>query len=172
MRSARSPTSLSRVLLGSLFRNAIRSILATLAELGLMGLGVVAAALALYLAIRWFQRQAFIRQLRMDRISVDELADMMKTALPPVILDVRPSAARLRDGIIPGALSAHPEDIHPSIEGFPRDREIIIYCSCPNEASAAIAAQHLRRAGFRKIRPLLGGIDAWAQAGHRIELAA
>jgi rhodanese-related sulfurtransferase len=39
------------------------------------------------------------------------------------------------------------------------DDEIVIYCDCPNEASAAIAAKHLKQEGFRKIRPLLGGLD-------------
>jgi membrane protein DedA with SNARE-associated domain/rhodanese-related sulfurtransferase len=160
------------VALGALFHNAIRSVLDTLAELGKVGLSLVVLALVLYLAARWVQRQLFIRQLRMDRISVDELAAMLDGGETPIILDVRPSAVRLRDGIIPGALSAHPEDSHPSLETLARDREIVIYCACPNEASAAIAAQHLRRAGFRKIRPLLGGVDAWQQAGHRIELAA
>jgi rhodanese-related sulfurtransferase len=32
-----------------------------------------------------------------------------------------------------------------------------------------MAARHLKRAGYRKIRPLLGGIDAWASAGRPIE---
>jgi rhodanese-related sulfurtransferase len=54
---------------------------------------------------------------------------------------------------------------------YPHDREIVVYCACPNEASAAIAAKHLKQAGFRKIRPLLGGIDAWVQAGQPLEHA-
>jgi AraC family transcriptional regulator len=33
----------------------------------------------------------------------------------------------------------------------------------------AVAAKHLRQLGFKKIRPLLGGIDAWVQAGHPLE---
>jgi rhodanese-related sulfurtransferase len=48
---------------------------------------------------------------------------------------------------------------------FDRNAEIVVYCACPNEASAATAAQHLRKAGFRKIRPLLGGVDARVAAG-------
>jgi rhodanese-related sulfurtransferase len=44
-----------------------------------------------------------------------------------------------------------------------------VYCACPNEESAATASKHLRQAGFTKIRPLLGGIDAWVEAGHPVE---
>ena len=55
---------------------------------------------------------------------------------------------------------------------YPREAEIVVYCACPNEESAATAAKHLKRAGFKKIRPLLGGIDAWVQAGHSVKLGA
>jgi rhodanese-related sulfurtransferase len=47
---------------------------------------------------------------------------------------------------------------------------VVVYCSCLNEASAATAARHLKRAGFKKIRPLLGGIEAWSQAGRPLEI--
>jgi 3-mercaptopyruvate sulfurtransferase SseA len=48
---------------------------------------------------------------------------------------------------------------------------IVIYCDCPNEASAAIAAKHRKREGFGKIRPLLGGFDAWVRAGYPLQRA-
>jgi len=158
------------VVLGRVFHSAIAAILATLAELGEYGMVIVFGALAIYLCERWIARQIFIRRLRMDRISVDELADMMERGDRPVIFDVRPTEARLRAGIIPGAVAAHVSDIADVLKEYPRDAEIIIYCACPNEASAALAALHLRRAGYRKIRPLLGGIDAWTQSGRPIEI--
>ena len=40
-----------------------------------------------------------------------------------------------------------------------------MYCACPNEASAVKLAQRLRERGFKRVRPLLGGIDAWVAAG-------
>jgi rhodanese-related sulfurtransferase len=63
-------------------------------------------------------------------------------------------------------------DVPAILERHPRDVEVVVYCSCPNEASAAMAAMHLKRAGFKKIRPLLGGIEAWSQAGRRIDIGA
>jgi rhodanese-related sulfurtransferase len=92
----------------------------------------------------------------------------MAAAPPPIILDVRSPEARMREGIIPGSLSAHPSDMHPSLSALDKETEIVIYCACPNEASAAVAATHLKRAGFRKIRPLRGGVDAWLGAGHQL----
>jgi membrane protein DedA with SNARE-associated domain/rhodanese-related sulfurtransferase len=156
------------VLLGALFQTAIFAVIATLANLGTLGLALAAGALAVYVLARWWRRHAFIRQLRMDRISADELAEMIDRGETPVIIDVRPHNVRVREGIIPGALFAHPADAQASLASFPRDAEIIVYCSCPNETSAAVAAQHLRRAGFRKIRPLLGGVQAWVDAGRDV----
>jgi len=159
------------IVLGRIFHDAIDATLDTLAQLGEYGTIILLGAFALYIAIRWIQRQAFIRQLRMDRISVDELAEMIDGGKNPVIFDVRPSDVRLREGIIPGALSGQPSDIQTVLKKYPREAEIVIYCSCPNEASAAIAARDLKRAGFKKIRPLRGGIEAWAKAGRPVEVS-
>src|SRR5271156_3694030 len=156
------------VLLGALFKNVIFAFIARLAELGALGLVLVIAAIAAYVFVRWWQRQLFIRQLRMDRISVDELTAMIDRGEAPVILDVRPDLVRYEEGIIPGAVFAHPLDAQIALAEFPKDVEVVVYCSCPNEEAAATAAKHLKQAGFRKIRPLLGGIEAWTQAGRDV----
>lgn len=155
-------------LVGLVFHNAIFAALITLAHLGGMGIVLVVVAFGIYLAARWWQRHLFIRQLRTDKISAVELAGMLDAGEKPVILDVRSPEVRRRDGIIPGSVFAHPEDPQLSVATYPRDVEIVVYCSCPNEVSAALAARHLRRAGFRKIRPLLGGLDAWSDIGRPI----
>jgi membrane protein DedA with SNARE-associated domain/rhodanese-related sulfurtransferase len=158
--------------LGILFHRAAASVIDTLATFGKYGLLLIGSALAIYLAIRWWQRRAFIRQLQMDRISVEELAAMLNSnGIRPLILDVRSSLVRARDGIIPGAIPAHPEESDSNLARLSRDAEIVVYCSCPNEASAALAARHLKREGFKRIRPLLGGIDAWSKAGHPLTAA-
>ncbi len=156
--------------LGVLFRNAIFEVLATLTSLGLAGLALLVAALVVYVFVRFWQRQLFIRQLRMARITVDELGEMIDRGEAPIILDVRPNLVRYEQGIIPGAVFAHPSDADNSLASYPRDVEIVVYCSCPNEASAATAARHLRRAGFTKIRPLQGGIEAWTNAGRAVHV--
>jgi len=157
------------VALGAIFQDAITSALTTLTQLGALGILIIVAGLGLYLLFKWWRRRLFVRQLRMDRITVSELRQLIDDGQELVILDVRPQHVRVQDGIIPGAISAHPADVDHTIKSYSRDAEIIVYCACPNEESAATAAKHLKQAGFKKIRPLLGGIEAWRQAGHPIE---
>jgi len=160
------------VALGLLFQDAITSVLSTLMDLGKIGGLIVLAAIGLYMLTRWWRRRLFIRQLRMDRITVAELRKLIDDGQEIVILDVRPKEIRAQEGTIPGAVSAHPADTDPALKSYLREMEIVVYCACPNEESAATAAKHLRQAGFKKIRPLLGGIDAWVQAGHPVDRAS
>jgi membrane protein DedA with SNARE-associated domain/rhodanese-related sulfurtransferase len=160
------------VVLGEIFHDAIDRVLAMLTRWGEYGAALVIGALALYVALRLVDRQLFIRRLRMARISAQELAGLIDAGQSPVIFDVRSAEARQKEGIIPGSIGAHPDEISLVAAHYARDAEIIVYCSCPNEASAATAALHLKRAGFKKIRPLLGGIEAWAKAGRPIQMAA
>jgi 3-mercaptopyruvate sulfurtransferase SseA len=46
----------------------------------------------------------------------------------------------------------------------------VLYCNCPNEASAASAARILAGAGFKRVRPLAGGLEGWVASGQRVEL--
>src|SRR5215831_8134322 len=68
------------VALGVIFQNAITSLLNTLVDYGTFGVVAVLAAIGLYVSIKWLQRQLFIRQLRMDRITVAELHNQSTTA--------------------------------------------------------------------------------------------
>lgn len=159
------------VAIGLLFQNEVTAILTAFAELGQLGGALLVAALALYLLGKWWRRRLFIRQLRMDRITVQELWRLIDGGRPVLVFDVRPKDVRDVRGIIPNALPAHPTDGGPVLAKSGSEDEIVIYCDCPNEASAAIAAKHLKQEGFRKIRPLLGGFDAWVRAGYPLQRA-
>ena len=52
---------------------------------------------------------------------------------------------------------------------IPKDRDIVAYCSCPNEVTSARVARVFQRKGFTRIRPLLGGIEAWRGQNYPME---
>ncbi|HUH93209.1 MAG TPA: DedA family protein/thiosulfate sulfurtransferase GlpE [Casimicrobiaceae bacterium] len=131
---------------------------------------IVALAVIGYIAFRWWERHRFFAMLRMARISVDELHRRMDAGETPLVVDVRsPTARSLEPRHIPGALHLPLHGFETHIAELPRDREIILYCSCPNEASAAQVAKLLMNHGFVRVRPLLGGLDAWIEAGHPVQ---
>jgi rhodanese-related sulfurtransferase len=126
--------------------------------------------LALYIAAKWWQRRRLLVALRMARITVAELNESMAADISPIVVDVRSQPARLLDTrVIPGAVLADLDSVARALHDIPPDRELVIYCSCPNEVSAAKAAQLLMAIGYRRVRPLLGGLDAWDAAGYAIE---
>ena len=108
-------------------------------------------------------------RFRMARISVADLYAIMQAGAAPVIIDVRSALARsLEPRWIPGALHVPLQEVAERMKELPRDREIILYCTCPSEASAARVARILMNHGFKRVRPLHGGLDAWVAAGYAV----
>jgi membrane protein DedA with SNARE-associated domain/rhodanese-related sulfurtransferase len=155
--------------LGYAFSQQIDRVLFLLASAGTVTVECLASVLIAYMLVKWWQRKRLLLSLRLARISVDELHRLIEAGGEPVVVDVRSQAARLADDrIIPGALLASLGGIDQELDHVPIDREIVIYCTCPNEVSAAKAAKGLLVQGYRKVRPLQGGLDAWADAGYAI----
>ncbi|SFR89691.1 membrane protein DedA, SNARE-associated domain [Dyella sp. OK004] len=159
--------------LGYVLAPEIDKVLAALGNAGTIALELVGSLLALYILAKWWQRRRLLVSLRMARITVDELAQAIEKEPLPVLVDVRSQAARMVDTrIIPGALLSDLGSIDLTLQGVPLEAELIIYCNCPNEASAAMAAKRLMEQGYRRVRPLLGGLDAWEAAGYTIHRLA
>ena len=97
--------------------------------------------------------------------TIDELGELIANDAGPTILDVRTSEHRARQGWIHGAI--HVRDI-AELQLDP-GKEVVVYCDCPNDASAAIVARKLKDKGFRHVRPLAGGMDAWVAQGRPID---
>lgn len=155
--------------IGSLFSNTVETLLNTLAHLGEVGVALVVVALAVFIALKWWDRRRFFNELRMARITVPQLAQLLDAGTAPIILDVRSLQSQKLDGRIPGAIAVDEKTVEIRIPDTDSDREVILYCACPNEASAARIAKLLKARGFTRVRPLAGGIDAWMQAGYAIE---
>jgi membrane protein DedA with SNARE-associated domain/rhodanese-related sulfurtransferase len=155
--------------LGYLFRDAIGDVMAKLSSLGKYGLMLIIAAFAIWILVKWWRRFLFVKQLRMDRVSVDELKQMLDEHKVQALVDVRSELTQAATGRIPGALAIDMKKIEDAFKGVPVDGEVVLYCACPNEATAVKVAQKLRKVGYKRIRPLLGGIDAWIEAGLEVE---
>jgi membrane protein DedA with SNARE-associated domain/rhodanese-related sulfurtransferase len=155
--------------LGFAFSGAITQVLAIFETLGRIGVWIIAGAFLLYLAAKWWQRALFIWQLRMDRLTVDELHELMKASKVGKVIDVRSPMTQAMTGRIPGAITVDPSNIRFDLVAVEPDSEVVVYCACPNEYTAAKVAKILVQHGFKRVRPLLGGIEAWVAAGLPVE---
>ena len=108
----------------------------------------------------------------MARITASELKQKLDKNEPVTIIDLRHSLDFLPDPYtIPGAIRIPLEELEKRRGEIPRDREVVLYCTCPNEASSAITAVKLRQVGISPVRPLQGGFNSWRQLGFPVESA-
>jgi rhodanese-related sulfurtransferase len=153
-----------------LFRSQIARLLQHLNAIGGIAAAGAGVLLAGYIAFKWWERKRFYRMLRMARISVADLYALIEGGASPLIIDVRSATAReLEPRWIPGALHVPLPEVAQRLKELPRDRDIILYCTCPSEASAARVAKILMNHGFTRVRPLYGGLDAWVAAGYAVQ---
>ena len=158
------------ILVGVVFSRQIEQIIHALIGLGHGAVVVAAGLIALYASYKYFQRYRLLRELRMARITVDELHQKQEAGEKPMILDLRPLIELAQDpSLIRGAIHMTMDEVEHRHPEIPRDRDIILYCSCPNEVSSAKVALNLQRKGIIRVRPLLGGIDAWRARNYPTE---
>jgi rhodanese-related sulfurtransferase len=80
----------------------------------------------------------------------------------PAILDVRLKYPYEHSTVrLPGAIRMAPDAL--AVAQLPRDRDIVVYDSDPDEITASAVATELIRQGFR-VSVLKGGVAEWAGA--------
>ena len=155
---------------GILLKPQIDRLLPRLEDIGSTTVEVILVILLIYIAFKWWERRRFFALLRMARISVQELYRLVDAGRAPIVVDVRSATAQsLEPRRIPGAINVAMDGMEQHLKELPRNREIVLYCTCPNEASAAKVAKLLIHHGFKHVRPLHGGLDAWIEAGYAVE---
>jgi membrane protein DedA with SNARE-associated domain/rhodanese-related sulfurtransferase len=156
--------TLAYLLPGRWFSRQIAHLLGMLADAGTVASLALVLAIVLWLALRYWRRQA-LRKPGIARVSVAELRELMASGTAPIVIDVRSAAGRQVDNRrIPGALAIELEHIESATAAFARDSHVVLYCNCPNELSAAKAAERMAAQGFHRARPLAGGLEAWEAA--------
>jgi len=155
------------VVLGYIFSSELERIAYRAAALGAGLFLIVAVAIVLYLGLKIFNRQRFLRQLRIARISPQELKARLDSGEEVLVVDLRGAIEFDAEPLgIPGAVRLDAAEVEEAEQLFPRDREVVLYCSCPNEATSAQMALFLKRRGVERIRPLAGGLLAWSELGY------
>lgn len=146
---------------GAYFHTSVDRVLQVLQEMGTRALMVLLALLVLFVLFKYVERRRFRLGMQVERISMSELLGLLDGGEEPVIVDARSVTAQQLERAIPGALLYHAEGGAEQLAALDKDRHIVVYCSCPDDVSAATVAKQLVDRGFHRARPLHGGLDAW-----------
>lgn len=131
----------------------------------LLILGIIGFFLA-----RVFRRNRFMKKLVDARLEPEELKRQLDAGEQVFIVDLRHPLELLPDPYtLPGALHLSPEALAARIHEIPHDRDVVLYCTCPSEATAAKTAMALHKLGIERVRPLRGGYDEWKRLGYPLD---
>lgn len=115
---------------GYLFRNQLEEAAESASRLGATLLVLILCLLGGYIGWKYYQRVRFIRDLRVARVTPDELKCMLDAGEDVTILDLRNALEFEREALkIPSAIRMSLQDVEARHEEIPRERDIILYCS-------------------------------------------
>jgi rhodanese-related sulfurtransferase len=140
---------------------------------------LIFAVAALVAAVGW----PVAAQTTSDQTKPSEVAWMAASELkekvagnePMAIIDVRATDTYIgSDSKIKGAMHVRFRRLrtrlaYAPLKDIPRDRPVVIYCSCANDEASVRTAQVFSSAGFTRVRVLKGGWQAWLNAGGQVE---
>ena len=128
----------------------------------------------LYLMIRFwkatiklFLHFSGLRKSVYSEVSVDELFDRVNSNHPPLLIDVRsPEEFTGGYGHIPNAKSIPMLELESSLEDLDSFKEKEIVTMCPGGGMSLVAFDMMAKAGFKDVKSLIGGTDAWNKKGY------
>jgi membrane protein DedA with SNARE-associated domain len=123
-----------------------------------------------FLIGRVIRRRVVLRKLAESRLEPDELRRQLESGEEVYIVDLRHPLELLPDPFtLPGAVHISPEMLTARQHEIPRDRDVVLYCTCPSEATSAKTAMELHKFGIERVRPLKGGFDEWKRRGYPMD---
>jgi len=138
--------------------------------LGSAAIPVVAGAIMAYWAWRIIQKRRILRALRCRRLTPDALRLRLQSGDPVRILDLRTAISyEASRQTLPGSIRMDPEELDARHSDIPRDCDVVLYCTCPNETTSARVALALKKRGIERVFPLEGGLEAWVLCGYPVE---
>jgi len=155
---------------GVFFGDAIERDATLLSWVGRFSGVLLLIGVAAFFAMRLLRRRSTLKQLSAARMEPQELKQLLDNGQPVYIVDLRHPLELVPEPFtLPGALLFAPERLAERHLEIPRDRDIVLFCTCPSEATAAKTAMQLYKLGIERVRPLRGGYDAWKELGFPLD---
>jgi len=118
------------VALGYVFSNQLERVADRALTLGTGLLVLLLGSLLGYIGWKYVHRQRFLRQLRIARITPEELKQKLDAGEEVVIVDLRHSLDfEAEPQTIPGAVHLDAKELEERDRQIPRDRDVVLYCT-------------------------------------------
>ena len=158
------------LLVGRFFGDLLKRDPSLLDWAGRFWLALLAVGVVLFFLGRLARRRMFLRELEAARLDPEDLKNQLDAGKPVFIVDLRHPLELLPDPYtLPGAVHFSPESLAARHLEIPRDCDIVLYCTCPSEATSAKVAMTLHKLGIERVRPLRGGFDEWKRLGYPLD---
>ena len=155
---------------GRLFGDALKRDPSLLNWVGRFSGAILAVAIVGFFIGRLVRRRTVLRQLVASRLEPDDLKRQLDAGEKVYIVDLRHPLELMTDPFtLPGALHFSPDKLAERHTEIPRDRDVVLFCTCPSEATAAKTAMTLHKLGIERVRPLRGGYDEWKRLGYPMD---
>jgi membrane protein DedA with SNARE-associated domain len=117
------------IVVGYVFSEQLQAIVSAVGRMG-SWVGFALALVLAYVLLKWFNRQRFLRSIRIGRVRPEELKAKLDAGEAIVVVDLRSSLDfEAEPETIPGALRINGEDLVNQHQRIPRDRDVILFCT-------------------------------------------
>ena len=104
-------------------------------------------------------------------VTVDGLYDRVNSDPPPLLIDIRGvedynGTGYSKYGHIPNALSIPILELESRLDDLEEYKEREVVTMCPGGGLSLAAVDVMREAGFKDVKSLKGGTDAWHKKGY------
>jgi rhodanese-related sulfurtransferase len=155
---------------GRLFGDALKRDPSLLNWAGRFSGALLVLGILAFFVARLIRRRMVLKQLVSARVEPEELKRQLDAGELVCIVDLRHPLELLPDPFtLPGAIHFSPESLAARHLEIPRDRDVVLFCTCPSEATAAKTAMTLHKLGIERVRPLRGGFDEWKRLGFPLD---
>jgi rhodanese-related sulfurtransferase len=131
---------------------------------------LVGISALIVVVVYWIKRTRDRRELEQYSITPEALYALMHAKGEVLLFDVRLPLDLLADAeIIPGAKRISPNDVVQNPMLIPKEKDVIVYCTCPSEKTAQAVLHKALAANFTRVKFLKGGLEGWKAKGYPVE---
>jgi rhodanese-related sulfurtransferase len=136
----------------------------------LLTLSAICVAVLLLLILIRMKRMMEDRQIRQHMITAEALHELFLSNSEVLVFDVRlPIDLLVHTEMISGAKRISPEEIIENPSLIPKDKDSVVYCTCPDEKTSRAVIRRALGMHFFRMKLLKGGLEAWKAKGYPVE---